>query len=43
MSYNLTRKDLEKLDERLLKAYKKGIDAVKEEIMRFIEECIPYE
>jgi hypothetical protein len=42
MSYSLTRKDLEELDKRLIKAYKKGVEAIKEELMRFVEECVPY-
>jgi hypothetical protein len=43
MTSELKKKDLVELDEKLSKAYKKGVDAVKEELMRFVEECVPYE
>ena len=43
MSYKLQKKELDELDEKLLKAYKKGVDAIKEELMRFVEERVPNE
>lgn len=43
MTYELSDKELENLNQKLLKAFKKGVDAIKEEIMSFLEEKVPYE
>ena len=43
MSYKLTREELSELDKHLAKAFKKGVSAIKEEIISFIEEKVPYE
>jgi hypothetical protein len=43
VSYKLQKKELDELDEKLSKAYKRGVEAVKEELLHFVEEKVPYE
>jgi F0F1-type ATP synthase delta subunit len=43
MTYKLTDEELEELDKMLSQVFKKGVDAIREKILEFVEEKVPYE